>query len=258
MLSRVQEIGQLFILEELPTEKIYANYSALQEIDRLVSVSKNKNPSKWEDDNSSRIRISFLNCRSMRNKFENIKADKSLLNSDLIILTETWIEPDQDTTNFDLLEYKSNFNNGGRGKGIVSYFNDRFTHTANIVKDGFSVSKISSENIDVVGVYRSQVGNIKDLTETLESLIDNTKITIIGGDLNICFLKKPNNIVTKALKERGFDQGVKIATHIEGGLLDHVYINCPENENFDWDIEVFPKYYSDHDGIGLTLWENSE
>ena len=44
MLSRVQEIEQLFILEEVVPEKIYANHAALEEIERLVNVSKNKNP----------------------------------------------------------------------------------------------------------------------------------------------------------------------------------------------------------------------
>ena len=49
MLSRVQEIEQLYILEELVPEKIYANHAALEEIERLVSVSKNKNPAAWDD-----------------------------------------------------------------------------------------------------------------------------------------------------------------------------------------------------------------
>merc|ERR1711954_499797 len=47
MASRVQELDQLFILEELPQEKIYANQSALAEMDRLVQVSVNKNLTPW-------------------------------------------------------------------------------------------------------------------------------------------------------------------------------------------------------------------
>ena len=258
MLSRVQEIAQLFILEEFPEDKIYANHAALREIERLENVSKNKNPTEWDDEDSSKIRISFLNCRSMKNKFENIKADKSMLNSDLIILTETWIEDFQDTQNYDLLDYKAEFVNGGRGKGIVSYYNERFTHSTSIKKDGFSISKLTSKNLDIVGVYRSQDGDLGYLTEILETQIDDAKTTVVGGDLNICALKSPNNIVTKTLKGRGFKQGVKTATHIEGGLLDHVYIkSCGTNE-FAWVVEIFPKYYSDHDGIGLTLWKEPE
>ena len=93
---------------------------------------------------------------------------------------------------------------------------------------------------------------MKDLIRILESLIDKTRITIIGGDFNVCASKAPNNIVTSTLKDRGFLQIVKTATHIEGGVLDHVYINTNEGE-ISWDVEKFPKYYSDHDGIGLTL-----
>merc|ERR1711954_311447 len=77
--SRVQELDQLYILEELPPEKIYANQSALAEMDRLVQVSKNNNPNKWENkENRSTTKISFLNCRSLKNKFNNIKSDWSL------------------------------------------------------------------------------------------------------------------------------------------------------------------------------------
>ena len=92
MLSRVQEIDQMFILEELVPRKIYANHSALEEIECLLCVSKNRNPTEWDNGDSSKIRVIFLNCRSMKNKFENLKADHSLLQSDLIILTETWLD----------------------------------------------------------------------------------------------------------------------------------------------------------------------
>ena len=116
----------------------------------------NKNPTKWEDDDSKKIRISFLNCRSMKDKFENIRADKSLLISDVIILVETWVEDNQDTDRYDLPDLKSNFNNGGRRKGIISYSNDRFTHTKNIMQKGFCMSKVTSEPVDVAGFPRSK------------------------------------------------------------------------------------------------------
>ena len=64
MMSRVQEIEQLYILEELKEEKIYANHRALEEIERLIQVSMNKNPTDWDQDhNESTMKISFLNCR---------------------------------------------------------------------------------------------------------------------------------------------------------------------------------------------------
>ena len=63
--------------------------------------------------------------------------------------------------------------------------------------------------------------------------------------------------MTRTLEDRGFLQIVKTATHIDGGVLDHVYIN-QVGHKFSWDIEEFPKYYSDHDGIGLTLLTETE
>ena len=116
---------------------------------------------------------------------------------------------------------------------------------------------MESEDLDIIGVYRSQGGNMRDLVRILDTLIDNTRTTIIGGDLNVCVFKAPNNIVTHTLRDRGFVQIVKTATHIEGGVLDHVYMK-QDGCKFFWDIEEFPKYYSDHDGLGLTLWTEKE
>ena len=31
-----------------------------------------------------------------------------------------------------------------------------------------------------------------------------------------------------------------------------------ENTSYEWTLEYFPKYYSDHDGLGLTLWESDD
>ena len=48
MFSRVQELDQLYILEELPVNKIYSNQRAMEEIRRLIGISKNMNPTSWE------------------------------------------------------------------------------------------------------------------------------------------------------------------------------------------------------------------
>jgi hypothetical protein len=128
----------------------------------------------------------------------------------------------------------------------------------NINCEGFSISKIESDKLNIIGIYRSQEGNVMNLIEKLEALIDTGKTTVIGGDMNICALAQPKNYVTASLKEMGFQQIVTKATHIEGGLIDHVYINQGEDVKFAWVLEDFPKYYSDHDGLGLTLWEVSK
>ena len=152
MFSRVQELNQLYILEELPEDKIYASITAQEEIGRLMNVSINKNPSIWHSNDMSQMRLSFLNCRSMKNKFEHIREDESLGKSDVIVLTETWLDPEQQDEEYKLLDYDVNLNSGGRGKGIATYFNNKFNHVQNIRIDGYSMSKTSAKDLDVIGV----------------------------------------------------------------------------------------------------------
>ena len=98
---------------------------------------------------------------------------------------------------------------------------------------------------------------MQDIITQLEDMIDDKKFTVIGGDFNICALKNPNNLMTKKLKELGFNQIVNQATHIEGGLIDHLYIKKRKGEDISWVVEVMPKYYSDHDCICVTLSQDN-
>ena len=155
-----------------------------------------------------------------------------------------------------MAEYETDLNSRGRGRGIASFYKKKFNHVKNINCEGFSLSKVESKNMDVIGVYRSQGANDKDLIEKLKILIDKEKITIIGGDMNICVRAKPENYITKCLKELGFQQVVAESTHIDGGLIDHIYLSTNEKIVSKWIVDYFPKYYSDHDAVGLMLLED--
>ena len=71
-------------------------------------------------------------------------------------------------------------------------------------------------------------------------------------------IKQAKKYLTEGFIENCFKQIVTKATHIEGGLIDHVYIKQGPSKKFTWVLEDFPKYYSDHDGLGLTLWHVDE
>ena len=256
MASRVQELSQLYILEELPKEKIYPSQAALDEIKRLLTVSINKNPTSWEAKDDSRTRISFLNCRSIKNKFEDVKEDKCLLRGEVVILSETWLENEGRNYEYLLPNYEAKFFNQGRGKGIASYYRNAFVHRISINGQGFSLMKLESPDSIVIGVYRSNDGDIRDLLEQIDMLIMTDKFCVIGGDFNINIMSNKNNYLTKELNEKGFVQIVKNSTHIEGGLIDHIYVRQGREKIFCWILEHFSKYYSDHDGLGLTFWEN--
>ena len=253
MESRVQRLEQLYILEKLINEKMFAHVRALNEYERLMEVSMNKNPCEWEKEDDG-TKLLFLNCRSLKNKFKNVKNDQILMKADLIVLTETWLEnKDFEDNEYELQDYKSNLMNVGRGRGIASYYNRKFQHVRNIDCEGLSLTKFESDELNVIGVYRSQAGNVTRLITELELLMDEEKTTVIGGDMNICVLAHPRNYLTQSLREMGLKQLVKRSTHIEGGLIDHVYLKEVNHSKVCHIVEEFPKYYSDHDGIGLVL-----
>ena len=112
MLSRVKELEQIFILNELPEKKMYPIPKALNEMKRLEEVSINNNPSAWDKATDLTItKISFLNMRSLVNKFENIRSDLSLQQSNIMILAETWISKKIDKTKYELEELEDHLNN---------------------------------------------------------------------------------------------------------------------------------------------------
>ena len=128
----------------------------------------------------------------------------------------------------------------------------------NINTDGFCITKLGNEKLDIIGIYRSQNGNVVNVVKELQAMLDSERPTVIGGDLNLCAVTEGHNYVTASLKELGFQQIVKKPTHIDGRTLDHIYIRNVENTRYEWTLEYFPKYYSDHDGLGLTLWESDD
>ena len=97
---------------------MYPNLKALDEIKRLEKISINNNPTSWDKETMHGvIKICFLNVRSLVNKFDNVKSDISLHQSDFIILAETWIPTNSlEAKHYQLREFEGHLNNSGRGK----------------------------------------------------------------------------------------------------------------------------------------------
>ena len=78
---------------------------------------------------------------------------------------------------------------------------------------------MDSEDIDVIVIYRSKEGSLKELISKLQNLISLSKTTLVIGDMNICNMEKPNNLLNTYLTSKTFKQIVLTATHISGNLL---------------------------------------
>ena len=154
---------------------------------------------------------------------------------------------------YQLKNYESHLNNSGRGRGLAIFYRKDVQHIEDENSENISITRVVSKDIDIIAVYRSQDGCLTTLIKKLHDIINLSKTTLIIGDMNVCNKDKPNNLLKKQLIEKSFRPIVNEATHIEGGHIDHAYILNHGNFEANPDIEILPKYYSDHDSICISL-----
>ena len=253
MLSRVQELAQVYILNKFEPKKLYPSQKALRELERMNKVSMNENPDPWHMKADNTLKIASLNCAGLRAHFEDIKTDERMLNADIIHLIETSLTNGDDEKEFIINDYKQLFINMGQGKGIASYYDQtKFKPIAEVKMEKFQITKFKHETLDILNVYRSQAGNSLELLEQLKKLIEEERITLITGDFNICFMENFNNRMIQGLLQIGFDQLVHEPTHIRGRHIDLAFFRDP-SKRLKPIIDRYSPYYSDHDGICITL-----
>ena len=251
MLSRVEEFEQIYILDSLPEDKIRASGKALTELKEMNKRSINENPIPWKQENESCIKIASLNCMNLSNNYDDIVGDRTLMESSIIAFSETWL--DQKTI-VNLNGFKAHFNSIGPGKGLAIYMKDNTFHPLmDIKQEKMQLSKLQSQDLDLITVYRSDQGNTTELLQHLINLIDNDMATVVCGDFNICYQTSRNNKITQYLEKNGFSQLMKEATHIKGRHIDHFYFKPGNKFHEHPSIFRYSPYYSDHDALCTTV-----
>ena len=253
MFSRVQVSEQVIIVEKFEKEDIRTSKKALAELKKMNKRSLNENPTPWYRKSENSIKIASLNCRRLQTNFDHIKNDPTLMNSDILNLSETWLDEETNKTcGLKLEDYNQHFTSQGKGKGIVSYYKDKlFKLDRDISKQTAQIAKISSEKLDIIHIYRSNTHPLDELTNDIINMIEDEKTTLIVGDFNVCIKKNPNNKLSETMKDFGFIQLLEEATHMLGGYLDHAYYrSC---KSIYPHIERYSPFYSDHDATCITL-----
>ena len=255
MLSRVMELSQLFIIGELNGKKIYPDPKALEELKRMNDASINNNPSSWNNPEVTGLKISVLNCGSLRSKVDDIRKDFELCQSDIICLSETWLDENDELLDLQIDNYSLHVNSVGRGKGVATYLRSNLFSPAMVIKeDELQVSMFTSIDIDVISVYRSNNCQLR-FEDIFKTIVSKDKAILIVGDMNICYEKQRMDQNIQYLKSNNFKQLVKSATHFHGGHIDHAYLADPDSMFEKVDIEQYSPYYTarDHDGLLITL-----
>ena len=147
--------------------------------------------------------------------------------------------------------YKSAFANGktGKGKGVAVFFRDN-ARIETCEEELYQFIKFENEDITIFCLYISKGCEFKQLIQSLESYeFSNNGNTCLIGDLN--FDANGNNEFTRYMSELQFTQIVKRATHLDGHILDQVYV--PQRKSHLFETNHHFVYYSDHDGILVDM-----
>ena len=253
MLSRVQALEQVYIINKCDQKKLYPSQKDLKELERMDKISINKNPDPWSKPTENTLKIASLNCAGLKAHFNDIKTDDKLFKADIIHLVETSLTKEDYIEEFTLDGYSEAFINIGNGKGIATYYDDMKVKPIEEVKmDKYQITKFQHKALDIINIYRSQTGHSVELLESLKKQMEPGRITLITGDFNICFVENFNNRLVQGLLGLGFDQLVHEPTHIRGRHIDQVYFLDP-TKRLKLIVDRYSPYYSDHDGIFITI-----
>merc|ERR1711954_191896 len=253
MLSRVQQLDQVYILDSLDESKIRTSPIGLRELLRLKENSINENPTPWLKANQDSIKVVSLNCAGLKPHFIDIQVDEHLLKADVIHLVETSLDKNE-TAEFKLPGYSSHAINVGNDKGIMTFYKTAVVeHHEDLKEANLQITKFMSATLDIINTYRSSNGNSVELLKNLIRMVSNEKKVLITGDLNICYQMNRTNRLIQGLENNGFRQLVQEATHIRGRHIDQAFWKDPTQMWAEPEIDRYSQYYSDHDAIGLTL-----
>ena len=183
---------------------------------------------------------------------KDIRNDKRLLKADILNLQETSLETHHSVP--ELEGYTVDVVGRGKGKGIAVYRRKEMKASVEL-ENGYRMQMMKQEmpGLDVINVYRSGDKSLVEAAQSLAEMINKNKPTVITGDFNVCARQDKNNQITKMLRRLGFKQLVTEATQIEGRVIDHVYWKDVSDCWTGPDLERYSPYYSDHDGLLLTL-----
>ena len=267
VLGRLRSLDQLFLLNDVYRHKIYASPKALSALKTLESKAINRNSIGRRED---QIKIVCLNIQNMIHHFEDLKHHHKILEHNLIFLSETWLS-NVSTCNtshpYQLDNYSSHFVNIGNGKGLAAYYEPIFKYENQVSESSYQLLKYSAcflhrsgknVEINVISIYRSSASMLdRDLITKLHELISKDKICVICGDFNIRYASTPTHNIVSELLSMNFTQLIDHPTHMDGGIIDHLYLYKPsiyEDVKIEWSL--FAPFYSDHYGISIIINKN--
>ena len=197
MLSRVCNLLQLRILQEMDPDKIRVDEKVLKEAKRMQTVSLNSNPGSWASPKVEGLRVAYLNVSSLRKHIEDVKTDPRLKHADVLCLSETWLtEDEEEQPQYQLEGYNSFYLSQGRGKGLAVYVKRgvKIQDVRHHSSTHLQMLKLSFEGLDIIPIYRSKEEPLYSVAHHLQNILHKTTTTLLIGDINYCFRREQNDL----------------------------------------------------------------
>ena len=265
-ISRVRSFNGLFLKGRFSRSAIVSSEAAHAEYQRLRLPENKLKPLKSVPISESSLNISLLNVRSLNKHAKSLKDFGEFIESDLLLLTETQLPNDYncEAIKNHLSDFELKFQNDvdkfkslmfGYRKNLEAFEIEKFS--------GFFLCKVLKHSfIDIpfkiLLLYRSHQESLQSFMNTLNGFLEqHTDIDIILGDFNIDLLNENSdvNMLRNLLSGRtyGYRQIIDEPTHIDGGLLDHVYIKENMFHLFDVSKIKICVNISDHDALKINI-----
>ena len=254
MLSRVEDIEQIVIMQDFKERNVRIDPKALVELKEMNERCINRNPEPWRDGKEG-TRIAALNIMNLRNNHGYLVQDPTLKFADIVCLSETWLN--QGEEGFAMEGYEVAYNSVGAGKGVAAFYKAEVFRVKNDCRlERAQMSMFESPEVDVIVVYRSQGQNLEVIADKVDVWRNPAKLTVVCGDMNVCLKKEARNKLTVELESMGFAQLNEEATHIGGGHIDHMYVSREATSRAT--LQRYTPFYSDHDALCLTVADGVE
>ena len=237
----------------------------------LTSFHRNSDPIP-----KLRLQCSLWNARSVRDKCGAVISSILENQTDVFVITETWLRDQNDPTigdlksslfGYDIIHCPRSQRKGG-GVAVIARKNLRSKQIRTVSFNSFESVVIdirsSSEVVRVVVVYRPPYSNknknsavskfLPDFARFLETLLLGPGHLLITGDLNF-HLDDPNDAdqlkFCDLLSSMGLRQLVTDPTHRNGHILDVVIVR--EADSMVMNCEIGPDMRSDHFSVHFSL-----
>lgn len=245
MLSRCESIDNVFLADNVDLNKIKCDIPALFETQRLEQIDQVPISKKQKFD------IFYLNIYSLNNKLDDLLNDIEPMQSDIICLVETWLQPGTQMTWPNKQFHDASV---GKGNGVCIFrpHGNEYQIVTTIAKPNYqmiSMTIIKDAPIQLFLLYLSQNASLDEVTESIKKAILPKFNVMCLGDFNQD--KHITNSLTRYLKEIGLTQLIQEPTHKKGNTIDHFYV--PVRWKDSMNIQARFLYYSDHISLSIEF-----